>query len=71
MVRTLTSGLAILVMYHGPADAQSTGQGGGQYVQTQPHHKAKVQKVDAFTLKQSTAHKGPGNVKWKPIRLKR
>jgi hypothetical protein len=71
MVRTLVLGLIALIMCHGLADAQSKGQGGGQYVQTQPRHKAKVKKIDALTLKQSNARKRPGNVKWSDIELKR
>jgi hypothetical protein len=71
MVRILALGLTALTACNGLANAQSTGQGGSQYVQEQPRHKSKVKKVDAFTLKQSNARKTPGNVKWSDIELKR
>jgi hypothetical protein len=52
MVSTLALGLAALVASHSLADARSTSQGSGQYVLTQSRHKAKVNKIDALTLKQ-------------------
>ena len=42
---------------YGLADAQGTGQGDGKYVLTQPQHKAKVNKVEALTVKQKSVRR--------------
>jgi|RhiMetdeSRZDD1v2_1073273.scaffolds.fasta_scaffold445009_1 hypothetical protein len=55
MARTLAFGLAALIACHGLAAAQ--GQGDGQYVLTQPGHRAKANKVEALTVKQKSVER--------------
>jgi hypothetical protein len=57
MIRTLAFGLAAVVLCHGLAHAQGAGQSDGNYVLTQPRHKAKVNKVEALTVKQKSVRK--------------
>ena len=52
MVRKLAFAFGAVIVCHGLAEAQGTGRGDGKYVLTQPPHRAKVNKVEALTVKQ-------------------
>jgi hypothetical protein len=57
MVRILIFGLGALAVCQGLAYAQGSSQGDGQYVLTQPQHKARVNKIEALTVKQKAVRR--------------